>query len=222
MTGRVDRERLGLIVHEVRSPTAALVAIAAAVSEDDVDEDAMRELVGLALAACQGIARVVDDAAVGSVRLADVDLCDIASQAAAGAALGGARIEAVVDSGPVVVRADPTRLRQALDNLVANAIAHSSTDVTEVRVSVSVRVTGRVARVSVTDNGVGIPVDHHAQIFDPGVRLDSEQPGSGLGLSIVRTIVESHGGTLNVESTPGIGSTFTIALPLLDEAKSGP
>ena len=72
---------------------------------------------------------------------------------------------------------------------------------------------GRVL-LSVSDRGEGIPPDERSRIFEPGVRLDDARPGSGLGLAITRAIAEAHGGTLEVESEPGRGSTFTIALPV--------
>ncbi len=68
--------------------------------------------------------------------------------------------------------------------------------------------------LSSTDRGPGIPIGEQERIFEPGVRLDRERSGSGLGLAIARAIAESHGGTLTVESVPGEGATFTIALPV--------
>ena len=67
--------------------------------------------------------------------------------------------------------------------------------------------------VAVSDTGSGIPREELARIFELGVRLDSEKAGSGLGLALSRAIVDAHGGTLEVASTPGEGSTFTVVLP---------
>jgi signal transduction histidine kinase len=210
MTADADRERLALLVHEVRSPTAALAAISAALADGGLDDDSMLDLVGLALAACRGIERVVDDAVPSSLHVGDADVGEIARAAATGAALGGVRVRAVVASGSLQVRGDPLRLRQALDNLVSNAVSYSAPDG---EVVVSVRTEADDVLVSVVDTGAGIPPDQHARIFEPGVRLDTERPGSGLGLTIARSIVEAHGGALTVESSPGAGATFTIVLP---------
>jgi two-component system OmpR family sensor kinase len=210
MTADADRERLALLVHEVRSPTAALAAISAALADGGLDDDSMLDLVGLALAACRGIERVVDDAVPSSLHVGDADVGEIARAAATGAALGGVRVRAVVASGSLQVRGDPLRLRQALDNLVSNAVSYSPPDG---EVVVSVRTEADDVLVSVVDTGAGIPPDQHARIFEPGVRLDTERPGSGLGLTIARSIVEAHGGALTVESSPGAGATFTIVLP---------
>jgi len=66
----------------------------------------------------------------------------------------------------------------------------------------------------VIDQGPGIPFGDQERIFEAGVRLNPERPGSGLGLVVARSIVEAHGGALTVESFPDQGATFTIALPV--------
>ena len=212
MTTRADRERLALLVHEVRSPTAALAAISAALSEGWLDDDALVDLIGLALAACGGIERVVVDAVPGSVRFEDVDIADIARAAVSGATLGGGRVLAVLEGGPLLVRGDPIRLRQAVDNLIVNAVAYSPSE-SDVVVGTSAVETNVL--IWVRDAGGGIASEDHGRIFDPGVRLHASVSGSGLGLAVARTIAEAHGGTLSVESAPGEGATFTLALPRL-------
>jgi two-component system sensor histidine kinase BaeS len=107
--------------------------------------------------------------------------------------------------------ADPLRVRQALDNLVSNALLHGSR---EHDVVVSVRSQGTHVLLAVADAGEGIAPEDQSRIFETGVRLDGGKAGAGLGLAITRAIAEAHGGTLTVESAPGRGSTFTIALPL--------
>jgi signal transduction histidine kinase len=209
MTDRVSDDRIALLVHEVRSPTAALAAIAAVLADGPVDDDALRTLIGLALAAARGIEHVVAHAAVGPLELGDADVGQIARESVAGAALTGARIRLRADTSALAVHADPLRLRQAVDNLVANALAHVRP---EGEVVVHVRKEGDVLLLSVTDDGEGIPFEEQERIFEPGVRLDRSRPGFGLGLAVARAIVESHGGRLMVESAPGQGATFTIAL----------
>jgi len=108
------------------------------------------------------------------------------------------------------IEADPLRLRQALDNLVANAVTHSPPGG---EVVVSARVDEGAIVLSVADKGGGIPVEEQERIFEPGVRLDVGRPGSGLGLAVARAIAEAHGGKLTVESAPGEGATFTLVLP---------
>jgi signal transduction histidine kinase len=207
---RADRERLELLVHEVRSPTAALAAISAALAESELDDDSLVDLIGLALAACAGIERVVIDASPSSLNLEDVDAAEVVRAAVSGAMLGGSRVRAVLGSSALVVRGDPVRLRQAVDNLVVNALTHSPLE-SDVAVGASGDET--TVRIWVHDAGHGIAPEQHARIFEPGVRLDSSVPGSGLGLAVARSIAEAHGGTLAVQSSPGEGATFTIALP---------
>ena len=210
MTAHSERERLSLLVHEVRSPTAALAAIAVALADDGLDEATTRHLLELAVAACRGIERIVGDAAVGSLQLEAVDVGDVVRDAATAAALDGPRIRAEIEAGLPPIRADAVRLRQALDNLVANALAHSPPGG---EVVIGARTEGEAVLVTVSDEGLGVPENDRARIFEPGVRLEMDAPGLGLGLSVVRAIAEAHGGTVTVESTSGQGAVFTISLP---------
>jgi signal transduction histidine kinase len=198
--------RLAVLVHEVRSPVAALDAIAQAFPAESGDD--ARRLVELALAACRAIARVVTDAALASVRLERVDVGDVVREAVHTAALGGALVSADVEPGLPAVEADRQRLRQALDNLIANAATHAGGEI----VVRATRGDGNVV-VAVSDRGAGIPPEEHERVLEPGVRLDSTRPGSGLGLAVVRAIAEAHGAALRLESAPGRGSTFSLVLP---------
>jgi signal transduction histidine kinase len=211
MSADRDASRLAFLVHEVRSPVAALAAIAEALSDDGLELDAVRRLVGIAVAACRGIELVLRDAPLGVLELAQVDLGDLVRDAVTTASLGGARVRLVIDGVAPSATCDPLRLRQALDNLISNAVAHSP-DGGEIVVLVGVR--GSEITISVTDHGSGIPIGQQARIFEPGVRLQTDRPGSGLGLAVAREVVEAHEGVLTVASAPGKGATFTIALPL--------
>ena len=201
-------DRLAVLVHEVRSPVAALSTIAEVARPDDAG---LPTLVELATAACRTIERLVRDVAAASVELEDVDPGALVREVAATARLRGARVRASVQDRLPRLRADPLRLRQALDNLVANALVHAPRG-DEVLVAAALD-DGRVL-LSVSDHGDGIPPRDQPRIFEPGVRLDDTRPGAGLGLAIAKAIAEAHGGTLSVESEPGRGSTFTIVLPV--------
>ena len=211
--GAGEPGRLAILVHEVRSPVAALQVVADAARHQDLEPSALRDVVALALAACSGIERVVTDVAVASVRLEEVDAGSLVRAAAAAASLSGARVRAQVTPGLPPVSADPLRLRQALDSLVSNALAHGARPDEEVVVSAATD--GTRVLLAVADAGEGIPPADQTRIFE-GVRLDGSASGAGLGLMIARAIAEGHGGTLTVESAPGHGSTFTLALPLGD------
>ena len=113
------------------------------------------------------------------------------------------------------VPADEEALGQAVINLVNNAIKYSREAKT---IHIQVRRDGPRIVVSVTDRGIGIPRGEHKKIFDKFYRgedsLVHETKGSGLGLALVRHIMEAHGGSVEVESAPGKGSTFTLILPV--------
>jgi signal transduction histidine kinase len=111
---------------------------------------------------------------------------------------------------------DPIRLRQVIDNLLTNVRIHTPAG-TPARVSV--RRNGEWAEVTVADAGPGILLEDQPRIFERFWRGDpsrgrSAGGGSGLGLSIVDSLVRAHGGEIAVQSTPGEGSAFTLRLPL--------
>jgi len=117
-------------------------------------------------------------------------------------------------SEDVVVTADRTRLEQVAANLIDNAVKYT---LPGGRVDVDVRRDGDAAVLQVRDTGPGIPADEVPRIFDRLFRGDTSRTerGLGLGLSLVKAIVEAHGGTVEVSSEPGKGSTFTVRLPLV-------
>lgn len=126
------------------------------------------------------------------------------------------RRQAIVEIGPLpTVQADPTLMRLAMQNLVANALKFVAKDVRP-QVSVWASGSGSEHAIHIRDNGIGIAPEHHQAIFGVFTRLHSRRQfdGSGLGLSICRRIVDLHGGHLQVNSSPGQGSCFSIHLPL--------
>jgi two-component system sensor histidine kinase BaeS len=211
MTPATGADRLAVLVHEVRSPVAALSAIAEAFADEELERPARLELLRLAIAACSGIERVVLDAALASVHLERVDVGALVRQVVATATLAGARVQTEVAPDLPRIMADPLRLRQALDNLMTNALTHAGSGGDVV---VSGGLSETLVLVSVSDSGAGVPLADQERIFEAGVRLDAGRAGSGLGLVIARAIAEAHGGRLTVRSTPGEGATFTIALPV--------
>ncbi len=111
---------------------------------------------------------------------------------------------------PLPYAGDARRLEQVLVNLLANAHRHTPS-------GTRIRLAGRVAagevRLTVSDDGGGIPIEEQEAIFRRFHRLDTAGDGSGLGLAIARRIVALHGGRLWVESAPGQGAHFHLALP---------
>ena len=119
---------------------------------------------------------------------------------------------------PHVVRADPEKLRQILLNLLGNAVKFTDARRAASRFACETDRAAGVVRVRVRDTGRGIPADQLERIFEPFVQIDrhrthESQQGVGLGLAISRELARGMGGDLTVESTPGVGSTFTLTLP---------
>jgi signal transduction histidine kinase len=118
-----------------------------------------------------------------------------------------------LDGAPTVL-ADGGRLSQVLDNLISNAVKFTAAGGS---VTVSVNGNGRFARLAVKDTGVGIPIEEQGQLFSSFFRASTATrqaiPGTGLGLVIVRAIVEQHGGTIDLESREGKGTTVLVTLP---------
>lgn len=209
MTSRLDHERLAVLVHEVRSPVAALAAVAETAAESSHAEPAtFRVLLRLALAACRAIERLVMDAAVASVHFTPVDLGALTGDAVAAHLVRGAEIAVAVEDD-LVVDGDPVRLRQVVDNLITNALVHGES----AGVTVHAARSGDAIHVVVSDAGPGVPAAELDRIFGAGVRLRNDRPGSGIGLALARAIVEAHGGSLSSRSGEGVGASFAISLP---------
>jgi len=117
------------------------------------------------------------------------------------------------------VFADGIQITQIFQNLVGNALKFQKPDLTP-EIGISVRLDGDVWRFSVTDNGIGLDPKYADRIFMIFQRLHAkgEYEGTGIGLAICKRIVERHGGTISVQSEPGIGSTFSFTIPCHREA----
>jgi len=120
-----------------------------------------------------------------------------------------------IEPGLPLIEVEPDRIRQILVNLLTNAHEYSPPGAS---IEVTARVVGADVEIAVTDNGPGIPesqLDHVFERFTRGdAGLTQRVGGTGLGLAISKSLVELHGGTIAVESTPGVGSTFSFRLPV--------
>ncbi|MFG2680857.1 sensor histidine kinase [Streptomyces sp. NPDC048392] len=161
------------------------------------------------------LARLDADEVEAPLRWEEADLTEVVRQAADAFRAGRPDHPLTVTAGPAAVRLrmDPQRIRQVLDNLLANAAVHTPPGT---RVSVTVSATSGAARVSVADTGPGIPAADRERIFDRFYRVDKargrDRGGSGLGLSVAASLVRAHGGTIGVGDEPG-ATVFTVTLP---------
>jgi two-component system OmpR family sensor kinase len=209
--------------HELRTPLAAVRAYAelfgrgAAARPDDLE----RSMSGITRET-ERMSLLVDDllllARLDEGRPLEQKPVDLA--AVVGEAVDAARVvepERPIESSlePATVIGDAARLRQVLDNLLANARAHTP-DGTPV--SIDLRRVDERAEVRVSDRGPGLTDEQASRVFERFYRADSSRArasgGAGLGLSIVVAVTNAHGGTAEAEPTPGGGATFVITLPL--------
>jgi two-component system, OmpR family, sensor histidine kinase BaeS len=227
-TNEQQRRRLvNDVAHELRTPLANVRGYLEAVLDGLTPAD--RDLIASLHEEAVLLQRLVDD--LQTLALAEarrlvlhreaLDLAAIADQVAAGHSHQAetAGIELVVqrhDAAPLTVEADAGRLRQALGNLVSNALRYSAAGD---RVTVRVLADEDDAVAEVADTGTGIAPDDLPHVFDRFWRADTsrtrETGGSGLGLAICSQLIEAHGGTVDATSTLGAGSTFTVRLPRL-------
>ena len=121
-------------------------------------------------------------------------------------------VDAAIDPGLGLLDADEVRIKQVLYNLLSNAIKFTER---ERRIGVDARAEGNECVISVWDEGIGIPLADRERIFEPfeQLRKGHGEHGTGLGLTIVKNLVELHGGAVSVESEEGKGSRFTVRLP---------
>ena len=126
----------------------------------------------------------------------------------------------------LLVRADREKLQQIVLNLLSNAIRFTTVGRIEV---LCVRASGSFGDsvdIKLTDTGIGIPANQLNRIFEPFVQVDSEftrtRDGTGLGLAISRDLARGMGGELTARSTQGVGSTFTLCLPMLEASGQSP
>jgi signal transduction histidine kinase/CheY-like chemotaxis protein len=173
------------------------------------------------------IANLLDQTRIdqGKIELSpsDIDLrkfaSDVIDQLRALATAKGQRLEIRLPESPVTVWADADCLVQIFTNLVHNATKFTAEGG---QITVRISVNGRQACVAVTDTGRGIPDEALPTLFSPFSRIGQERGGEkglGLGLSIVKTLVELHGGRIAVESQSGTGSSFTFTVPLTPAAR---
>jgi len=215
---------VSLVSHEMRSPMAAVIGAARTLQQrwrelSPDQRESFLALIGDETARLAGlIGDVLDtsriEAGTFSYRFGEVDIATLVRDSVTTAAIGQDEIPVVTDISTVpVVRGDADRLRQVVGNLIDNAVKYSPAGE---QVQVRVAPFDGSVLVAVTDRGPGIERTDQRLIFEKFGRVAGPQakPGTGLGLYIARSIAEAHGGTLDVASSRGLGSTFTLKLPV--------
>lgn len=225
---RVRRDFVANASHELKTPVAGigLLAQSAELAAADGDDEQAVEFARQIAAEVTRLQRLVADLldlsrlesvpgedAVTDVRQA-VDLALVSHRSAAARKHIFLECDlSAIANDDVFVAAHPTDVAIGLDNLVDNAIAYTESGF----VKVSVSSTPTTAVISVIDSGPGIPPEHVPRIFERFYRIDRgrsrEAGGTGLGLSLVKHVVERNGGTVTVDSREGEGTTFTFTLP---------
>ncbi|MGW0873331.1 sensor histidine kinase [Streptomyces sp. NPDC002740] len=231
---RLEAQRKALVsdvAHELRSPLTNIRGWLEVARDGLVEPDT--ELLGALHEEALLLQRVIDDlrdlaaADAGTLRLhrepvpADDLMAQVTAAHRVAADTAGVRLRTETEGDPWL-DADPVRLRQALGNLVTNAVRHTPPDGT---VTLTAREDGERVVLEVADTGTGIAAEDLPHVFERFWRAEKSRSrrtgGSGLGLPIVRQLTDAHGGTARAVSTPGAGSVFTLRLPAATPPQDG-
>jgi two-component system, OmpR family, sensor histidine kinase SenX3 len=222
----VRRDFVANVGHELKTPVGALTLLAEAIEGAADDPEAVQRFAARISHESDRLARLVREVidlsrlqggeplpellpvSVDAVLAEAVDRTRTAARARdLGIAVGG-------QTG-LVVRGVESQLCTAVTNLLANAVAYSTG---EGRIAVAARARSGFAEIVVTDSGIGIPRKDRLRVFERFYRVDqsrdSSTGGTGLGLAIVKHVASNHGGSVSVWSEEGVGSTFTLRIPL--------
>jgi signal transduction histidine kinase len=220
-----QREFVADASHELRNPLAIIrTNIDVALANPNADPEDLREAIMVIRRASDRMSRLVDDLLAlayrqpPSVQREPVDLSAAGAEASeefqAPALARGLLLDRAIEPGVVVI-GDRDALKRAVANLLENAVRLAPASST---VRLTIRAEGDRAWIAVADEGPGIAPEDQPRVFDRFWRADKARSradgGTGLGLAIVRQIVETHEGGIKLQSKVGVGSTFTIWLPL--------
>lgn len=227
---RLRGRLLSDVAHELRTPVATIDAALEAI------EDGVTELSPSMVAVLRGqgarLVRLSEDLAAvtraesgeAMLRFERIDVTELVDAAVLSAThpaqTAGLELQWEPPAGPVAITGDRQRLAQVLGNLLDNAVRHTAAGGT-VTVRVQARDQGKSVVMTVADNGEGVSSEHLPHLFERFYRVDAardrQRGGSGIGLAIVKALVEAHGGTV-VAASEGVGrgATFEITLPAAD------
>lgn len=223
---RVKSTFISVISHELKTPVALIKGYADTLLREDAhwDRKTTRESLQVILEETERLNQLIDnllDASRLQAGALHMEIGEVALDALAERVADRFRTQTQIHQIAVhfpadfpIVKGDATRLEQVLNNLVSNAIKYSPAGGL---IEISGRILPDEVSVTVSDQGVGIPLEEQAHVFERFYRGARERhqrtPGTGLGLYLAKAIVEAHGGRIGVKSNPGEGAAFTFTLP---------
>jgi signal transduction histidine kinase len=221
---RRKSELVRIVSHELRTPLASVLGFTSVLLDRDVPPEEQRRYLDIINVQSRRLSSLLNDF-LDAERLEEGELelsrrlIDLGSVVAEQVQLykGQSKkheLDAELPRKALTVNGDPNRLAQVIGNLLSNAIKYSPDGGT---VHVQAEQVNGVVRVSVRDEGLGIPDELQKRVFAKFFRGDADAsgiPGTGLGLTIARSVVEAHGGRMNFESARGKGSVFWLELPM--------
>ncbi|XOB91247.1 response regulator [Pseudomonadota bacterium 24LQ007] len=228
---------LANVSHELRIPLQSVLGYANLLTDTPLDQE-QREYVNTLLNASESLSSIINDLLdissmeAGKLELEAIPfdlretLNDLIHMLGSRAREKGLALEVRVDENlPWALTGDPVRIRQVLLNLLSNAIKFTDSGHVLISIEVLGRKEGKVRlRLAVEDTGIGINPEDIPLVYEPyvqlGQRFQRQLPGAGLGLTICRQLVDLMGGSMDLESRPGEGSTFWVELSL-QEATDG-
>jgi len=225
---------LSMVSHDLRTPMTGILAYASILKEgmDSLDREKKEKYLDVIIQQGQRMTRLVNDlldiqrfeSEKHNLQTEELDLSSMISESMglfeAAATEKHITLEDATTNEKVYIRGNRDRLMQALSNLIGNAVKFTPENGTiETGIDFSTREGNEAARVYVKDNGPGIPPQYHEKLFEKFQQGDKlvrdKSQGSGLGLALVKDVIEAHDGRVGLASEPGEGSTFFFFLPVL-------
>ncbi|HEY4439917.1 MAG TPA: ATP-binding protein, partial [Candidatus Elarobacter sp.] len=218
---QVKNDLIAMLAHDFKGPLTTIVGFADVLAEDERFDSESRQYLGMISSSAMRLASLATDTLALSrlehnelaLALTEVDLAGLMRDVVRVFSVTRP-IDVRIVPAPLVITGDETRLRQVMENLIGNAIKYSPGGEP---IEVGVRARGSGVELLVRDRGIGIPESERGKLFGRFARASNARAlgigGTGFGLYLAKTIVDLHGGTIDVESVEGQGSTFRVYLP---------
>jgi signal transduction histidine kinase len=229
---KMKSDFVAVVSHELRTPLTAIIGFVKTLRRPEFTDDVATRAEFLQAMERQGdrLLRLVENLltvsrlenSTLSPAVGRVSFADLCREIVEGLGASADRIQMAVPDGIPVLFTDRDLLGRVISNLLDNALKYSPDQTPCV---LGARVEGKTLSFWVKDRGIGIPAQEQGRVFDRFYQVDSSTTrafrGTGLGLSLVKDLLEQMGGTVGVESEQGVGSTFTVTLPLQHSEQSG-